>query len=94
MTCSVFRVHAQCANHAVKQMNPRVASHCQITTPPSIQLSDPNFALPAGDKHTLEWAIYPSGNCTDWFCFVNALRQDFGTDDIVIGNHTGVSFRP
>ena len=86
----VFRVHAQCANHAVKQMNPRVASHCQITTPPSIQLSDPNFALPAGDKHTLEWAIYPFSNCTDWFCFVNALRHDFGTEDIVIGNHTGV----
>lgn len=86
----VFRVHAQCRNLAVSQLLPRVPSSCQVSSPPSIQLSDPNFALPPGASHTLEWGIYPSANCTDFFCFVNALRSDYGTDEIVIGEHTGV----
>ena len=86
----VFRVHAQCRNLAVAQLLPRVPSSCEVSSPPSIQLSDPNFALPPGASHTLEWGVYASTNCTDFFCFVNALRSDYGTDDIVIGEHTGV----
>jgi len=76
----VFRVHVQCRNLAVAQLLPRVPSSCKVSSPPSIQLSDPNCALPPGASHTLEWGIYPSTNCTDFFCFVNALRSDYGAE--------------
>ena len=84
----VFRVHAECSNLAVPQLNPRVPAQCAVNNPPAIRLSEPFLALPAGESHTLEWAVYPASQCTDWFCFVNLLRSDYGTDDIVIGEHT------
>ena len=87
----VFRVHAQCSNLAVPQLNPRVSANCVTTSPPSIRLSDPNLALPSLDEHTHEWAVYPfDSRCSDWFCFVNRLRYDYGTEDIVLGERTGV----
>ena len=87
----VFRVHAQQRQFASASLDPRVDMHCPVTTPPSVRLSDPFFGLPPGGAHTLEWAVYPfdSAECSDWFCFVNALRHSFGTDTIVIGEHSG-----
>jgi hypothetical protein len=86
----VFRVHAEARNFAVKQLNPRVQSNCVVSSPPSIRLSDPILALAAGTSQTHEWAIYPSSNCTSFFCFVNVLRNDYGTDKMVLGKHRGV----
>ena len=86
----IFRVHAETRNFAVKQLNPRVPGNCAVSSPPSIRLSDPVLALAAGASQTHEWAIYPSSNCTDFFCLVNALRHDYGTDEIVLGKHRGV----
>ena len=86
----VFRVHAETHNFAVKQLNPRVPSNCEVSSPPSIRLSDPILALAAGTSQTHEWAVYPSSNCTDFFCFVNVLRNDYGTDEMELGKHTGV----
>jgi hypothetical protein len=87
----VFRVHAECRNFAVPRLNPRVNSSCAVASPPAVRLSDPRFALPAGESHTLEWALYPfNDTCDDFFCFVNALRHDYGVEDMVIGVHTGV----
>jgi hypothetical protein len=77
----VFRTHAETRNYAVPQLNPRVHSNCAVSSPPSIQLSDPILALGVGTSHTHEWALYPSDNCTDFFCFVNVLRRDYKTDE-------------
>ena len=46
--------------------------------------------LRPGASQTHEWAVYPSSDCTDFFCFVNALRSDYGTDTMELGRHTGV----
>lgn len=86
----VFRVHAETRNYAVKQLNPRVPSNCEVTSPPSIRLSDPILALAVGTSQTHEWAIYPSKTATDFFDFVNVLRNDYGTDQIQLGQFTGV----
>lgn len=86
----VFRVHAQQRQFALASLNPRVQMDCPVHTPPSIRLSDPFFGLSPGAEYTLEWAVYPFGsNCADWFCFVNSLRNSFGTDTITIGAHSG-----
>lgn len=87
----IFRVHAECRNFAVRQLNPRVPASCPVASPPAVRLADPRFALPAGESHTLEWAVYLfNASCNDFFCLVNALRHDYGTEEIVIGLHTGV----
>ena len=87
----IFRVHAECRNFAVRQLNPRVPASCPVASPPAVRLADPRFALPAGESHTLEWAVYLfNSSCNDFFCLVNALRHDYGTEEIVIGLHTGV----
>jgi hypothetical protein len=86
----IFRVHAETRNFAVEQLNPRAPSNCEVSSPPSIRLSDPILALAAGSSQTHEWAIYPSRNATDFFDFVNVLRNDFGTDQIQLGKFTGV----
>lgn len=86
----VFRVHAETRNFAVEQLNPRAPSNCEVSSPPSIRLSDPILALAAGSSQTHEWAVYPSRNATDFFDFVNVLRNDYGTDQIQLGKFTGV----
>jgi hypothetical protein len=86
----VFRVHAASHNFAKESLNPRVAMSCPVTSPPSIRLSDPYLGLAPNTTHTLEWAIYPqSRNCSNFFCFINALRHDFKTDTIAIGDAIG-----
>ena len=89
----VFRVHAQ-THQTAKAAAPRMASmNCSVSDPPAISLADPSFGIKsAGDEYTLEWAIYPfvgnsaspTGNCTDYYCFVNAQRHDLQTHTITI----------
>ena len=86
----VFRVHTETRNFAVRQLNPRAPSNCEVSSPPSIRLMDPILALAAGTSQTHEWAIYPSSGATDFFDFVNVLRNDYGTDQIQLGKFTGV----
>ena len=86
----VFRVHTETRNFAIRQLNPRAPSNCEVSSPPSIQLMDPILALAARTSQTHEWAIYPSSAATDFFDFVNVLRNDYGTDQIELGKFTGV----
>jgi hypothetical protein len=89
----VFRVHAQ-THQTAKAAAPRMASmNCPVSNPPAISLADPSFGIKsADDEYTLEWAIYPfvdnsassTGNCTDYYCFVNAQRHDLQTHTITI----------
>ena len=52
---------------------------CPVTSPPSLTLTDPYFALAPGAEYTMEWAIYPgNSSCTDYFCFINRVREDIG----------------
>ena len=86
----VFRVHAQQRQYAMPSLNPRVQMQCPVSSPPSIELSDPFFGLGSGTSYTEEWAVYPFGTeCPDWFCFVNALRHGFETDTVLVGEHSG-----
>ena len=86
----VFRVHGEAWNSAIPSLNVRVPMSCVVTTPPSIRLADPRLALRPGETHTIEWALFPmTGNCTSYWCFLNRMRNDFGTDRIVIGENMG-----
>ena len=94
----VFRVHAQ-THQTAKAAAPRMKTmNCPVSDPPAISLADPSFGMKStGDEYTLEWAIYPFvdnsvrsiGNCTDYYCFVNAQRHDLESHTITI-NQTGV----
>jgi hypothetical protein len=85
-----FRVHGECWQSAVPKLNPRVATICPLTDPPSIRLADPRLALGPGEAHTMEWALFPQGPaCSDYFCFVNAMRFDMGTDKLPVGVNPG-----
>jgi hypothetical protein len=89
----VFRVHAETRNMAVRQLSHRVPSHCDVSSPPSIELEDPILAIGLGTSRTHEWAIYPASSRagrTDFFDFVNVLRNDYGTDRMQIGAYAGV----
>jgi hypothetical protein len=94
----VFRVHAQTVQRAMA-VGPRMAGlmDCNVTSPPTIELSDPNLALrKSGDTYVQEWAIYPffeargvdaSGQgqaATDYFSFVNAQRHDMGSARLIM----------
>ena len=49
-----------------------------------------SFAVGDCCQHTMEWAAFPQGsNCSDYFCFVNAMRFDFGTDKLPVGVNSG-----
>jgi hypothetical protein len=86
----VFRVHGECWQSAVTSLNPRVTMSCSVSDPPSIRLSDPRLALSPGQTHAMEWAIFPQGdNCSSYWCFINALRHDFGTDKLPVGVNAG-----
>ena len=94
----VFRVHAQTLQTAM-QSGPRMGGtmHCPVTSPPAIELSDPNLGLcKSRDTYTMEWVVYaftgaadgesesqPEG-CTDFFCFVNAQRADMASNTITM----------
>eukprot|EP01043_Picozoa_sp_COSAG02_P054569 COSAG02_NODE_6199_length_3735_cov_2.553630_1_plen_104_part_10 len=76
------------------------AMHCNVSIPPTIELSDPNLALRrGGDSYVQEWAVYPfvaharqehperdeeEMSGTDFFAFVNAQRHDMGSDRITM----------
>ena len=52
---------------------------------PSLTLTDPYFALAPGAEYTMEWAIYPGNtSCTDYFCFVNRVREDIGVNNLTL----------
>ena len=82
----VFRVHATTRQAArPRRRDLDMAMDCAVSSPPSIQLQDRHFILRYGHSHTMEWAIYPfTGNCTDFYCFVNAQRHDQGAHEIVM----------
>lgn len=70
--------------------------HCPVTSPPAIELSDPNFGMcKTQDAYTMEWAVYAftavaavdsesQKGCTDHFCFVNAQRSDLASNTITM----------
>ena len=85
-----FRVHGECWQSAVPSLNPRVTMSCPVSSPPSIRLADPRLALSPGETHTIEWAIFPQGgDCSSYWCFINAMRYDFGTDKLPVGVNAG-----
>ena len=51
---------------------------CPVTDPPEIEIADPMLGLKAGGtRYTQEWAAYLlAGNCTDYYCFINQVRED------------------
>ena len=85
-----FRAHAQARNFAVEKMNPRTPGTCEVHSPPEMRLSDPMLAIAALETHTVEWMLIPQGsNCSTYFCFINKLRHEMGTDTITVGENAG-----
>jgi hypothetical protein len=85
-----FRAHGQARNFAVEKMNPRTPGTCEVYNPPAMRLMDPMLAIGPRETHTVEWMLLPQGsNCSTYFCFINKLRHDMGTDTIVVGENAG-----
>jgi len=88
----VFRVHAVSNQSAVGDPNPRIPRQtpCPTTDPPSVAIGDPMLAIARGSSYQAEWAVYVGDDsCSEYACFVNSLRRDYGTDQITIPG-TGV----
>eukprot|EP01051_Picozoa_sp_SAG22_P016976 SAG22_NODE_2516_length_2488_cov_1.879029_2_plen_334_part_00 len=85
-----FRAHGQARSFAVPKLNPRTPGTCEVRSPPAIRLSDPMLAIGPGEAHTVEWMLLPQGPaCSSYFCFVNKMRHEMGTDTIVVGENAG-----
>ena len=55
-----------------------------------MRLSDPMLAIGPRETHTVEWMLLPQGpNCSTYWCYINKLRHDFGTDTIAVGGNAG-----
>ena len=55
-----------------------------------MRLSDPMLAIGPRETHTVEWMLLPQGpNCSTYWCYINKLRHDFGTDTIAVGENAG-----
>ena len=64
---------------------PKATPSCPVSDPPTVGLTDSNFALAPGDSYQMEWAVYLLyGSCTDYYCFVNKARDDLGVSNITI----------
>jgi hypothetical protein len=82
----VFRVHAQTRQRAMRRypwLNP-TQMNCAVSPHPTIEVFDPVFAMAPHSEHTMELALYPFTECTDYYCFVNSQRHDLQSDTLLL----------
>ena len=92
-----FEVHSLATQRAIEHIpgswpgKPKSAGGkdfgpCDITSPPSISLSDQYLAIAAGQSYTQEWAIYPSVDVatSTYWSFINTVRADIGASSVSV----------
>lgn len=90
----VFELHGY-ATQAAMASPPGWPSSCAVTSPPSISLRDKYLALGNGSQHIIEWAVYPqAGPSSDYWSFINAVREDIGADQVSISGSGYLSMYP
>ena len=94
----VFRAHAMAQNFiGTFGSSPRPSTWdeppqpCPRSDPPSVLLTDPHLALAPGVPYTMQWAALPSdAECSDYWCYINRLRQLFGNQGTITIPGTGI----
>lgn len=94
----VYRAHAMAQNFiGTFGSSPRPSTWdeppqpCPRSDPPSVSLADPHLALAPGVPYTMRWAALPSdAECSDYWCYINRLRQLFGNQGTITIPGTGI----
>ena len=99
---TVFAVHAQTQQLALPRYPrmPHSLPPCAVTSPPSVTLADPHFAMRANDTdgYEMRWDAFVTADaegCSGYFCMINRAREAVGSTLVQLpGNGLMGSFAP